>query len=180
MNQTTLADIFARLPKADQVAALIHSLEMIFARSEWPLINDLLPEILRMQGQEKLRTHALSIGVKAALRLREYDLAFEHYQQLQESGKSHTDTLLQIEALYQMVIQILPAKADKLSAIWESFISPDMPIEALEVWAKIGILLWQAFSKTRQEGRASYIKVRLQDHLPESLWNRNRYKLEKE
>lgn len=180
MKQITLADIFTLLPKADQEAALIHSLEMIFAKSQWPLINALLSPVLHLRGYWKLRANALMIGVKAALRLREYDLAFERFQQLLELGKPDKNIQIKIETLYQMAIQILPARTDMLAFLWESFIPEELPMEALEVWAKIGVLLHEAFSKNRQEGRGWYIKVKLHNHLPESLLNRMAYKLERE
>lgn len=158
MNQATLADLFKLLPEADQEAAFIHSLELIFARSEWPLINELLPSVLCLEGHESLRARALSIGAKTALRLGQVDLAFARCEDLLEFGRSQRNILLQIETLYQLAIRILPASADKLTSMWEAFNPAGMPKEAADLWGRLGVLLWRAFSGNLEEGKADSVR----------------------
>lgn len=157
MNPATLADLYKLLPEADQETALINSIELIFARSEWPLLNDLLPHMLSLEGHESVRAHALSIGAKAALRLGQPDLAFARCQNLLEFGKSQINIRLQVEALYQLAIQILPGRAERLMSMWGALDPDQMPKETAELWARIGVLLCGTVSKNREEENAKTV-----------------------
>ena len=179
MHKAGLSEIFALLPEQAQGNALICALELLFARGEWPQINDLHEQVMRLKGHDQFRAQALAIQIKAAIRLRQFDLAFEWYCLLLELGQSDKNICLQVETLWQMAIQILPARADKLSSLWMLFLAADMPNDGLQLWAKTGNLLVEAFAKNQAEARARQIIEAMREKLPEPFWSVAAQKLKK-
>lgn len=177
MSQKSLQEIFALLPEEYQKSALPEALERMFAAGEWGGLEDLLPVLLDMQIDGYFRGQIVSLGVRVASRLRNYELAFARYELFQELEDIPEFAQLKAETLMQLAIQLLPKWSDKLYDMWSRNISHDMPLPAQEIAAKTGVLLADAFTKNHEKGMAKAVKEAMQKNLAENVWHRISHRL---
>lgn len=177
MSQKSLPEIFAKLPEEYQKYALLEALERMFAAGEWGRLDALFPGLLDMQIDGYFRGQIVSIGVRVASRLRNYDLAFARYGLFQELEETPELAQLKAETLMQLAIQVLPKWSDKLYDMWSRSISPDMPLPAQEITAKTGVLLADAFTRNHNKGMAEAVKDAMQKNLAENVWRRAIHRL---
>ena len=159
MSGHELADIFARLSDQDQEDALLRSLELLFARSEWGVAEEFIKLVMSLPGHDNLRLNALALGIRTALRLEKTEAAFERFELLLAQAGQGGD--LAAEAILQLAEALLPARADKLVAIWDACAVMPMRKDARQAWRKAGHLLAQACAGNRNEAEAARIRALL-------------------
>lgn len=177
MRQKSMPEIFAKLPEEYQKSALLEALERMFADGEWGRLDELLPHLLGNQIDGYFMGLIVSLAVRVASRLRNYDLAFARYELFQELEETPELAQLKAETLMQLAIQLLPKWSDKLYDMWSRNTSPDMPLPAQEIAAKTWVLLADAFTRNRDKGMAEAVKEAMQKNLAENVWRRVSHRL---
>lgn len=177
MSQRNMSDIFAHLPKDYQKIGLLGALEQMFASGEWGWIEEAIPGLLAVDEDSSFMARIVSLGVRVALRMKNYALAFERQRLFWELELNPEIAMIQAETLMQLAIQLLPAMADNLCALWVKSLSSDMPLSAQEIAAKTGVMLAEAFIKSRNRETALYIKDTMTENLAENIWRKASYKM---
>lgn len=170
MSQKNLPDIFALLPEGYQRIGMLGTLEQMFASGEWGWIEETFPALLEVDKDASFKAKVMSLGVRVALRLRNYELALERQRLFLDLERGSEIILLQAETLMQLAIQMLPAMTDNLYRLWVKSLSHDMPVPAQEIAAKTGVLLADAFIKNQKLGMAAHIKDSMAKKLAEKVW----------
>lgn len=179
MSLKSLPELFALLPENYQKIGLFAALEQMFASGEWGWIEEAIPGLLDVDEDSTFKARIVSLGVRVASRLRNYELALETQKLFWDLTPNSEIAQIQAETLMQLAIQLLPAKADILCDLWEKSFTPDMSIPAQEIAAKTGVLLAEAFVKNRNQKMAVYIKDSMAKNLAEKVWRKTCYKIGK-
>lgn len=165
-----LVEIFSLLPPEYQKKALVAALEQMFAEGQWPGLQDIVEQAEQMELDEIFWAVVLTIGIKAALRLREFDLAFGRYEILAQLREDEEIQLLQAEALYQLAIQLLPADAEKIYRLWQKVLQPWLPLPVQRILAKTGQLLGQEFARNGDSANLAALRGTLKEYLAERVY----------
>lgn len=176
MSEASLITVFSLLPVEEQQKAILESLELMFAKGEWGAIDELLMPIQQIRGQGIFKAHALAIGVKCALRHKNYDMALERYNLIAHMGDNPDVAEILGEVLYQLAIYLLPSHATKIYALWRPLIFPDMQMGLQNNLGEVGVMLAGAFDKTRNTNQTREVKQVMQDNLSPALWNKLAHK----
>lgn len=177
MSVGGLNGIYSLLPPERQKQALLSALEMMCAEGQWGALQDIAGQVPDIVADDNLRASILAIGIKASLRLREFEKAFGQFGLLSGLRTDMGIHLLQAEILYQMAIQILPLKANKLYTLWKELLFQDMPVEIQRSLAKTGVLLAQTFSKNGDPANSAAVKGELKRHLAGPVYQSLAHKL---
>lgn len=141
MCKSSLAAIFALLPKDRQQEVLLDCLEKMLARGEWPAMLKIIAE-LKMSGQDAgVRARALYLDLRCALRLQNQQGALAACEDLLELAAAGESQILACEAIFQLAGHCLPAAAEKICSLWLRLAGIPLPAAARAMLAQTGQML---------------------------------------
>lgn len=168
---SNLLNVFGRLPEEHQKEAILERLQLMLAKGEWSSVEEVLAEIMQIAGHESFKAHACAMGIKCAIRLREYDKAIQRYEMLSTCEEVPGIISLKAESIYQLAMRMPPERASKIFTLWEELLASDMPEGLQRSLGETGMLLAKAFQKNRDGEHASLVKTSMWENLHPSLVN---------
>lgn len=168
MSKKQLIEVFGGFSETTLVDMIMAKIRELFFTGDWGSANAIIEYILANVDDVGLQSRAAGFGVFAAVRARDYGLAFTRLGCLVDLPECAGKSEAVIGSLKHLEDMLLPEQAELLARFWLQVESLDK--NSREKYAKLGLSLWRKCRGNPLLGQE--IMDVLQKNLPVGLFNR--------
>ena len=148
MSNSDLLAVAARLPDRCMEKAIMDCVDRHICACEYVLADALISVALgRLKKRPALSASLTALGVKIAVRTRDFDLAISRFGQIAAGGCTDEIINLQSDALYYLAEGLLPERPSLLFSLWQECLADRLTGHARFNLCSLGRLLAANFAR---------------------------------